>query len=57
MAFIGVVYEAQILNSDRPKQKGIDFWLLQKMEKSWTVVSVTNQIIPYGEKIPAMFVN
>jgi len=57
MAFIGVVYEAKILNSDRPAQKGIDFWLLQKIEKSWKVVSVTNQVIPPGEKIPPMFEN
>ena len=55
MAFIAVVYEASILNSDRPPQKGIDFWLLQKKEDSWKVVAVTNQIIPPGEEIPAMF--
>ena len=57
MAYIGVVYEAKILNSDRPAQKGIDFWLLHKKEMSWQVVSVTNQIIPPGEEIPAMFDN
>ena len=57
MAFIAVVYEASILNSDRPPQKGIDFWLLQKKEDSWKVVAVTNQIIPPGEEIPAMFEN
>ena len=28
IAFIGVVYEAKILNSERPPQKGTDFWLL-----------------------------
>lgn len=57
MAFIGVVYEAQILNSDRPAQKGIDYWLLQKVEKNWKVVAVTNQVIPPGEEIPLMFEN
>ena len=57
MAFIGVVYEAQILNSERPAQKGIDFWLVQKVEKSWKVVSVTNQAVAPGEEIPAMFEN
>jgi len=57
MAFIGVVYEAQILNSERPAQKGIDFWLVQRMEKNWKVVSVTNQVIPPGEEIPVMFEN
>lgn len=57
MAFIGVVYEAQILNSERPAQKGIDFWLVQKVEKSWKVVSVTNQAVAPGEEIPSMFDN
>ncbi len=57
MAYIGVVYEAQILNSDRPAQKGIDYWLLQRMEKGWKVIAVTNQIIPPGQEIPAMFEN
>ncbi len=57
MAYIGVVYEALILNSERAPQKGIDFWLLQKMEKSWKVVAVTNQIILPGEEIPPMFEN
>lgn len=57
MAFIAVVYEAKILSSDRPPQKGIDFWLLQKNEDSWKVVAVTNQIIPPGQEIPAMFEN
>ena len=55
MAFIEVVYSANILDSDRPAQKGIDFWLLQKMEQSWKVVAVTNQIILPGEDIPEMF--
>ena len=55
MAFMAVVYEASILNSERPPQKGIDFWLLQKKEDSWKVVAVTNQIIPPGEEIPAIF--
>jgi len=57
MAFIAVIYEASILNSDRPPQKGVDFWLLQKKEDSWKVVAVTNQIIPHGEELPAIFEN
>ena len=57
MAFIAVVYEASILNSDRPPQKVIDFWLLQKKVDSWKVVAVTNQIIPPGEEIPVNFEN
>jgi len=57
VAFIAVVYEASILNSDRPAQKGIDFWLLTRKDNSWKVVAVTNEIIPPGEEIPALFDN
>ena len=57
IAFIGVVYEASILNTDRPPQKGIDFWLLTRKDKSWKVASVTNETIPWGEEIPGMFEN
>jgi len=55
MAFIGVVYEASILDSERPPQKGIDFWLLQRMEPGWKIIAVTNQILLPGEEIPPMF--
>ena len=55
IAFIGVVYQAVILGSDRPPQKGVDFWLLSLREGSWKVVAVTNEIIPPGEDLPAMF--
>lgn len=54
-AYVGVVYEATILNSDRPPQKGIDLWLLTRKDKVWKVVGVSNEIIPPGEAIPAMF--
>jgi len=54
-AYIGVVYEATILDSERPPQKGIDFWLLTRKDKAWKVVAVTNEIIPPGEEIPEMF--
>ena len=55
MAFIGVVYQAMILDSERPPQKGIDFWLLSLREGSWKVVSVCNEILRPGEDLPAMF--
>lgn len=55
IAFIGVVYEANILNSERPPQKGTDFWLLSLKEDGWKVVAVTNEIIPAGESLPALF--
>jgi hypothetical protein len=54
-AYIGVVYEATILDSERPPQKGIDFWLLTRKDKAWKVVAVTNEIIPPGKEIPEMF--
>jgi len=55
IAFIGVVYEASILNSERPPQKGADFWLLARRENAWKVMAVTNEIIPPGEALPALF--
>lgn len=55
IAFIAVVYEASILNSDRPPQKGIDFWLLARKEETWKVVAVTNEIIRPGEELPPPF--
>lgn len=55
IAFIAVVYEASILKSERPPQKGIDFWLLTRKDKVWKVAAVTNEIIPPGGEIPEMF--
>jgi len=57
IAFIAVVYEASILKSERPPQKGIDFWLLTRKDSGWKVAAVTNEIIPPGEEIPEMFEN
>mgnify|MGYP001826535442 FL=1 len=55
IAFIAVIYEARVLNSDRPPQKGIDFWLLAKWKGAWKIVSVVNEIIRPGEALPAPF--
>lgn len=55
IAFIAVVYEAHILESERPPTKGIDFWLLTRKDKAWKVAAVTNEVIPPGEEIPEMF--
>lgn len=54
-AAIGVVYEASVLNSESPPQKGIDFWLLSRKENSWKVLGVSNEIIAPGEPIPEIF--
>ena len=55
IAYIPVVYEARIMDSDRPPQKGIDFWLLIRKDNDWKVAAVTNEIIRPGEEIPGMF--
>ena len=55
MAFVAVVYAASILDSDRPPQKGIDFWLLVRKNSAWKVVSVTNEIVPEDGKLPEIF--
>lgn len=55
IAFIAVVYQASILKSERPPQKGIDFWLLTRTDSGWKVAAVTNENIPPGEEIPGMF--
>jgi hypothetical protein len=55
IAFIAVIYEASILNSDRPPTKGVDFWLLAKREGAWKVISVVNEILRPGEALPPPF--
>lgn len=55
IAFLAVIYEASILNSDRPPRKGVDFWSLVHKEDQWKVVSVTNEIIRPGEALPPPF--
>lgn len=55
LAFVAVVYASSFPKSDRPPQKGIDFWLLTRKDKAWKVVAVTNEIVLPGEEIPEMF--
>ena len=55
MAFVAVVYESSIIDSGRPPQKGIDFWLLTRKQDAWKVVSVTNEIVRPGGKLPGIF--
>jgi hypothetical protein len=55
MAFVAVLYAASILDSERPPQKGIDFWLLIRKDKAWRVVSITNEIVPPNGKLPEIF--
>lgn len=55
MAFVAVVYEAAILDSEIPPQKGIDFWLLTRRDDAWKVVSVTNEVIPPNGALPGIF--
>jgi hypothetical protein len=55
MAFVAVLYASSILDSDRPPQKGVDFWLLTRKQDAWKVVSVTNEIIRPDGKLPEIF--
>lgn len=55
IAFIAVIYEARILNSDRPPSKGVDFWLLARRGGSWKIISVVNEILRPGEALPPPF--
>jgi hypothetical protein len=54
-ASIGVVYEASIPGSERPPQKGIDFWILINMDNQWKVVGISNEIIPPDQEFPEFF--
>ena len=47
-----VVYEAIILGSDRPPQRGLDSWHLMKRDGRWWVVSVVNDAEPVAGAIP-----
>ena len=47
-----IVYEAAILDSDRPAQRGLDSWHLMKREGRWWVVSVVNESEPGAGAIP-----
>jgi hypothetical protein len=55
MAFVAVVYAAEILDSARMPPKGVDFWLLTRRDSVWKVVSVTNEIVPPDGKLPGIF--
>jgi len=55
MAFVAVLYASKILDSERPAQKGIDFWLLTRQNDAWKAVSVTNEIVPSDGKLPKIF--
>jgi hypothetical protein len=48
-----VVYEAAILGSERPPQRGLDSWHLMKRDGRWWVVSVINESESVAGPIPA----
>jgi hypothetical protein len=52
IAFIGTVYSASVLGSDRPPQRGIDLWLLNKKDGEWKITAVVNEVIPAGQELP-----
>ncbi len=52
IAYIGVLYEAEIRDLDRPPTQGIDLWLLTHKKNGWKVLSVANDVVLPGEEIP-----
>jgi len=52
IAHCNVVYEAAILGSERPPQRGLDSWHLMKDAGRWWVVSVINESEPAAGPIP-----
>jgi len=47
-----VVYEAEVLGTDRGPQRGLDSWHLMKRDGRWWVVSVVNDSEPASGPIP-----
>ena len=54
IAHLLVLYEAQVLNSTRPPQRGIDSWELVRREGRWWIVAVTNDIVTPDAPLPAV---
>lgn len=55
IAYVGVFYKAQIIGMEAPPTKGLDFWLLNKTDAGWKVVSVVNEVVTPDAKIPEIF--
>ncbi len=53
IAHVLVLYEASINGSTRPPQQGIDSFQLVRKDGRWLIVSITNEIVTPGRKIPA----
>ena len=47
-----VVYEAVVLGSERPPQRGLDSWHLMRRDGRWWVVSVVNEAESVAGPIP-----
>ncbi len=53
MAFVGTLYEAQIPNTARGPQQGVDYWLLVWRDGRWWIAAVTNDLPTPGHPVPA----
>jgi hypothetical protein len=52
IAHVVTVYEASIPGRDRPPTRGVDSWSLTRVEDTWKVVSVVNELPGPGRDIP-----
>ncbi len=52
IARVSVLYQAHIPGSERPPQKGVDVFLLNKRDGRWWIASVVNEIPIPGRPIP-----
>ena len=55
IAYVGVMYQAQVIGMEAPPTKGLDFWLLNKTDAGWKVVSVVNEVVTPDAEIPLVF--
>jgi hypothetical protein len=53
IAHVLVLYEAQVRNSPRPPQQGIDSFELLRRDGRWRIVSLTNEVVTPDAPVPA----
>ncbi len=53
MAFVATLYEAQIPNTARGPQQGVDYWLLVWRDARWWIAAITNDLPTPEHPIPA----
>ncbi len=53
MAFVATLYEAQIPNTARGPQQGVDYWLLVWRDARWWIAAITNDLPTPEHPVPA----